>query len=134
MNTKGTQQVTVSDDYKSLYEYLGKSTKGTDLPGLVLKAARYEGVEIRFKQLTETQTAKEYAGVYSYPTWFLDKYFEVNDIKLRDHAKAYVDIMTKVAAIEERVLSTGVLLAKLASKLNVDLVEKQDEYIDDLPF
>ena len=100
----------------------------------MLKAARYEGVEIRFKQLTETQTAKEYAGVYSYPTWFLDKYFEVNDIKLRDHAKAYVDIMTKVAAIEERVLSTGVLLAKLASKLNVDLVEKQDEYIDDLPF
>lgn len=134
MNTKGTQQVTVSDDYKSLYEYLGKSTKGTDLPGLVLKAARHEGVEIRFKQLTETQTAKEYAGVYSYPTWFLDKYFEVKDIKLRDHARAYVDIMTRVAAIEERVLNTEVQLAKLASKLNVALVEKRDEYIDDLPF
>ena len=134
MNMNETQQAMESDQYKTLYEYLGKSAKGTDLPGMVARAARNQGIEIKFKHLTQATPTSEYTGVYSYPIWFLDQYFEANSISIEARTKLLNDVMSRLDRLEARISQAEKLAAILSNHVGYEPPTKEPDYEDDLPF
>lgn len=109
-----------NEEYISLYEYLGRSTKN-DGEGLrVMTEAKANNIKITYKSLPENLQTETYKSVAVYPVKFLDSIYKrsESDIVRRDE---FQEIKNMILDIEK----------KLNSLLNN--TEVIDDY-DDLPF
>jgi hypothetical protein len=107
------------EQYSSLYNYKGESTRATGIGKQVYAAAKAKGITIIYEDLPEHKQTAEYPAVATYPISFLDAYFKAK---------------TELVLLNERVtfLETQVtILLKYAESTLTTTVVDDD---DDLPF
>ena len=115
-----------NEEYISLYEYLGRSTKN-DGEGLrVMTEAKANNIKITYKTLPESVQTEAYKSVAVYPVKFLDSIYKrsESDIVRRDE---FQEIKDSILDIEKKL---NILLA-LDVKGKLENICDTD---DDLPF
>ena len=124
--------------YVSLYEYLGESTKGSDIARLVTATAVKFGIKIKHRLLPEQRRTSDFSSVQIYPIEFLDIVFErtseTNNIATKYDLKV---LDQRILELERRVIYLESCMSKVEfNKQENSLTtstRKIDDY-DDLPF
>ena len=139
----------LESEYISLYNYLGESTAGTELPKQVSDAAVKLGIKIKYQQLPKDRHRNGIYQVQTYPIAFLDLIFnvknETNPMGV-PRRRDFDQLVRTVTMLETRVLD---LEKRFSSLVNNDIgspyndtVNKPTDTIpsinyddyDDLPF
>lgn len=124
--------------YVSLYEYLGESTKGSDIARLVTATAAKFGIKIKHRLLPEERRTPDFNSVQIYPIEFLDIVFErtseTNNIATKYELRA---LEKRVLELERRVIYLESCISKIEFNNQENSLaistRKIDDY-DDLPF
>jgi hypothetical protein len=130
---KETQQVMNNkpeEQYLSLYEYLGHSSKQTGLGKEVLAEALKQKLDIRYKMLPKEMQKPEYNQVNAYPLSFLDEYFANKlefDMTPIVRRSGLIEIESKLKELETRI-------EELTKQLNINVTNSNEYHDDDLPF
>ncbi len=67
-----------NDEYISLYDYKGTTSRESGLGLKVYNAAKEKQVQVVYKDIPEDRQRPEYNRVATYPKWFLDEYLYTN--------------------------------------------------------
>lgn len=118
-----------NEQYVSLYDYQGQSSKESGLGLKVYNAAKEKGIHVIYADLPAERQREEYTRVATYPISFLDEYFgrqtpTVIETK-SPPAGDLIYLLTRLDAIEKQ-------FAELIKKL--DNVTDSNGNDDDLPF
>jgi hypothetical protein len=127
MNTKETQQVMNSNDqYISLYDYRGQSSRETGIGQKVYAAAKEKGIHVIYADLPAERQREDYNRVATYPKSFLDKYFNAPA-----EPESAISVTIDLQHIYERLVSIENQFSSLLKKLETNTIIEDD---DDLPF
>ena len=128
MNMKETQQVMNSNDqYVSLYDYRGQSSRESGIGQKVYAAAKEKGIHVIYADLPAERQREDYNRVATYPMSFLDEYFgkatpTVLEVK-SPPAGDLIYLLSRLEALEKQ-------FAELINKLELNTTIEDD----DLPF
>jgi hypothetical protein len=116
-----------NEEYISLYEYLGRSTKN-DGEGLrVMTEAKANNIKITYKALPESLQTETYKSVAVYPVKFLDSIYK--------QSESTIVRRNEFQEMKNMILDIEIKLNKL---LELDVKDKLENIIeteeDDLPF
>jgi len=130
MNTKETQQVMENDEtYVSLFEYLGKSSGGTNIGREVTAEAVKRGIDIKWRTLPKEVQKPEYTQVQLYPISFLDSYFSNNSNPELDRTPLVR--RSELIKLQQQFEALESMFQDVIKKLDVP-IKLDDDY--DLPF
>jgi len=130
MNTKETQQVMENDEtYVSLFEYLGKSSGGTNIGREVTAEAVKRGIDIKWRTLPKEVQKPEYTQVQLYPISFLDSYFSNNSNPELDRTPLVR--RSELIKLQQQFEALELMFQDVIKKLDVP-IKLDDDY--DLPF
>jgi hypothetical protein len=123
MNTKETQQVMKNNEqYMSLYDYRGISSRESGLGQKVYEAAKKKDVHVIYQDLPPDLSRPEYNRVATYPKSFLDEYFG-NTISTN---MSIHDVYLHLVELKKQ-------FDQLISNLESDVADNVEQD-DDLPF
>lgn len=74
------KNVNMQEQYQSLYNYLGKPA-GIDLGKLVFTEAKKQNIKVQYKDVS---TPKYKGKIMTYPTSFLENYFNPKPTQIED--------------------------------------------------
>lgn len=130
----------LESEYISLYNYLGESTAGTELPKQVSDAAVKLGIKIKYQQLPKDVRRNGIYQVHTYPIAFLDLIFnvknETNPMGV-PRRRDFDQLVRTVTMLETRILDLERRLSKQVNdQLNLDISKpvSNTDWEDDLPF
>ncbi len=116
-----------NDEYISLYDYKGTTSRESGLGLKVYNAAKEKQVQVVYKDIPEDRQRPEYNRVATYPKWFLDEYFEVTPSDT---------LLERLNALENKLQVLTDLVTKFYNKndhaTNSNELFTADD--DDLPF
>jgi len=127
MNTNETQQVMKNDQYVSLYDYRGQSSRETGLGQKVYAAAKEKNIHVIYADLPAERQREEFNRVATYPISFLDEYFGKETptvlVATSPPPSDLVYLLGRLEALEKQ-------FAELINKLELNTTIEDD----DLPF
>ena len=132
MNTNETQQVMKSNEqYVSLYDYRGQSSRETGIGQKVYNAAKEKGIHVIYADLPAERQREEYNRVATYPITFLDEYFGKETPTVQPAttppSSDLIYLLGRLEAIEKQ-------FAELIKKLDNVTNSNEHDTDDDLPF
>lgn len=113
-----------NEQYVSLYDYRGHSSRDSGLGQKVYNAAKTRGIHVIYTDLPADRQREAYNRVATYPKSFLDEYFRVEPQPPKEINLEY--LADRVNALEAKF---DILLKKLETN-----VTNNNEYDDELPF
>lgn len=119
-----------NDQYVSLYDYRGQSSRETGIGQKVYNAAKEKGIHVIYADLPAERQREEYNRVATYPIAFLDEYFgkttQPTQVAPTLPQTDLIYLLGRLEALEKQ-------FAELIKKLdNVTNSNGNDD--DDLPF
>ena len=129
---KETQQVMKNNDdtYISLFEYLGKSSGGSNIGREVTAEAIKRGVDIKYRMLPKEAQKPEYNQVQLYPVSFLDEYFATKpemDLTPIVRRSSLIQIYQRIEELESKIET-------LSKQIETNVTNSNEYHDDDLPF
>lgn len=115
-----------NDQYMSLYDYRGSTSKQNGLGKQVYAAAKSKGVYVKYEELPSLAQSDEYTRVATYPKSFLDEYFNA-PAEPESAGSANIELQH----IYERLVAIEKQFETLLKKLETPITIEDD---DDLPF
>jgi len=116
-----------NDQYVSLYDYRGQTSRETGLGQKVYEAAKEKGVHVIYHDLPEDRSKPEYNRVATYPKSFLDEYFG-KSTDTNASTVSIEDVYRKLVELKEQ-------FDQLISKLETNVTNSNEPIDDDdLPF
>ncbi len=116
-----------NEEYISLYNYLGRSTKNNDEGLRVANEAKKKNIKITYKALPEELQTDTYKSVAVYPVKFLDSIYKQSESTII-RREEFQEMKNMILDIE----------TKLNTLLALDVKDKLENIIeteeDDLPF
>lgn len=117
-----------NEQYVSLYDYRGQSSRDSGLGQKVYNAAKEKGIHVIYADLPEERQREEYNRVATYPIAFLDEYFgkttQTTQVASTLPQTDLIYLLTRLDALEKQ-------FAELLKKLETNTIITDD---DDLPF
>lgn len=120
----------IKETYVSLFEYLGKSSGGTNIGREVTAEAIKRGIDIKWRMLPKEAQRPEYTQVQLYPISFLDSYF-VNSTNPEIDRTPLVR-RSELIKLQQRLQELEAKFDSVIKKLDVPTTKLEDDY--DLPF
>jgi len=118
-----------NDQYVSLYDYRGQSSRETGIGQKVYAAAKEKGIHVIYADLPTERQRDEFSRVATYPITFLDEYFGKETPTIQPAttppSSDLIYLLGRLEAIEKQ-------FAELIKKL--DNVTNSNGNDDDLPF
>ena len=113
-----------NEQYMSLYDYRGLSSRETGLGQKVYEAAKKKDVHVIYTDLPEDRATPEYNRVATYPKSFLDEYFGVETVNTNISIE---DVYSQLIELNQK-------FDQLISKLEPNVTNSVEPVDDDLPF
>jgi hypothetical protein len=116
--------------YMTLYEYLGKGTKSTNIGREVTAAAIKQNLVIKYRPLPKEMQTPEYSQVQTYPISFLDEYFANNlDIDTTPFVRR-----SSLTVLQQQIQDLQFKYDILIKQLDTNVTNSNEHHDDDLPF
>jgi hypothetical protein len=112
-----------NEQYMSLYDYRGISSRETGLGQKVYEAAKKKDIHVIYTDLPQERATSEYNRVATYPKSFLDEYFG-NTINTN---MSINDVYLQLVELKNQ-------FDQLISNLESNVADNVESIDDDLPF
>jgi hypothetical protein len=116
-----------NEQYMSLYDYRGASSRESGLGQKVYEAAKKKDIHVIYTDLPQERATSEYNRVATYPKWFLDEYFgKPMNANMSIH-DVYLHLIELKRQFDELITNLETNVTDSNERIN-------KEYDDELPF